>query len=265
MKKTIRVYKKGEDLIKNSYYIAKNGVFETVNNKFFKAIVKSEMKELPEIEPKIKLKIEKIPSDTMSQIVAFFKKVYAEHKAEAIILLYYSLEKKHYVIGVPEQTVSGASAVYDKVPHIKGYRLIGSIHSHGSMSAFHSGVDDTDELDWDGIHITIGTIENPTYSVSMVSNGTRFMMKEEDIMQIEEIKSFPKEWMDQVNKPKPVETTKDSKIDDYYGYGYGYHKRDTENYYDENNWERRYREDLNMSQQEWDDYKKEQGWYNEYN
>lgn len=47
----------------------------------------------------------------------------------------------------------------------KGYVLFGSIHSHADFEAFHSGVDDADEIDFDGLHITIGHV-NKDFSYS---------------------------------------------------------------------------------------------------
>jgi uncharacterized protein YbaR (Trm112 family) len=46
------------------------------------------------------------------------------------------------------------------------------------MSAFHSTTDDADEKSFDGLHITIGNVDEAFVSISasIVSNGTRFMV-----------------------------------------------------------------------------------------
>jgi len=56
--------------------------------------------------------------------------------------------------------------------------LIGSIHSHGNMSAFHSTIDHMDEAHFDGLHITIGDVDDQFISISasVMANGYRFMV-----------------------------------------------------------------------------------------
>lgn len=74
----------------------------------------------------------------------------------------------------PTQTATGASAKYEEAPKKEGWQVVGTIHSHGSMSAFHSGVDDADEKNFDGVHITIGRCDSvPEYSCSLVVQGKR--------------------------------------------------------------------------------------------
>ena len=47
----------------------------------------------------------------------------------------------------------------------EGFRSLGSIHSHCSISAGQSGTDHEDEIRQDGIHITIGKIDENPYDI----------------------------------------------------------------------------------------------------
>lgn len=129
-----------------------------------------------------KLHIPKIPTIRFAKIVSFFKEIFNLYKGEAIALIYYNENTKRFKFHIPIQVVSPGSIKYltDK---IDGYNLIGDIHSHGSMSAFHSGVDDHDEKDFDGLHITVGNVNKSnliSISSSIVSNGMRFMVDPEN-------------------------------------------------------------------------------------
>lgn len=166
--------------------IAENGVFLYKDTPFYTATV--ELKKLTDpsigkLSNLLRWKVPPLSLDLLCRVEDFFTQVYEKHKAEAVVLLYVSLEKKAWAAKVPEQTVSGASAEYDmkKMPQCYNedgakYSLFGSIHSHGSMGAFHSGTDDKDEMGFDGLHITIGDIPKPehSYAVRFMVHGTSF-------------------------------------------------------------------------------------------
>jgi len=137
---------------------------------------------LKSIQTMAKMHIKKIPAKTAQQIINFFKAVYLEHHAEAIVLLFYNQDTKKYKVVCPFQEVSAGAADYNKGVVIEGYDMIGTIHSHAGMSAFHSGVDDDDEKSFDGLHITFGNMNDPDISVSasIVANGFRTIVDPRD-------------------------------------------------------------------------------------
>jgi len=116
------------------------------------------------------------------------------YKSEAIVLLFYNKEKKTYKVYVPEQEVSAAHCSYKIEKTIKDYMLIGSIHSHASMSAFHSGVDVDDEEKFDGIHITVGKVDEEFFDIvsSIAINGTRVPVVAADYIDGLEVREFTK-------------------------------------------------------------------------
>lgn len=133
-----------------------------------------------------KINIPKIPGSYVSKLTKFFKWAYDEYNGESIVLIYYDPELNDFEIFPTDQEVSGASASYTKegLSHT-GYLLVGTIHSHANFGASHSGVDDDDELNFDGVHVTIGNV-NDTYqsiSCSVVVNGNRFIYDAENYLE----------------------------------------------------------------------------------
>lgn len=153
--------------------------------------------------------VPKIPREDMMKIVAFFKEVYRLHQAEAVVFLYYAPSLNEWFVVAPPQQVNGGNAKWSTPgAPLNGWFLVGSIHSHHTMSAFHSGTDDKDELDWEGIHITVGKITSPAaeYAASLVINKKRYEITIGDLVEGEPEFEFPGEWMEQVSKIVPKTT-----------------------------------------------------------
>jgi len=133
---------------------------------------------LQSVATSARMRISKIPGPKFAKVIEFFRAVYQEHYAEAIVLLFYDEEKRTHTIIPPHQKVTGGACDYNRGITIEGLTMIGTIHSHGGMSAFHSGVDDKDEEAFDGLHITIGNMrdEDVSISASIVANGHRVMV-----------------------------------------------------------------------------------------
>lgn len=167
------------------YIVGKEGIFLKKKIGVMESIapVKS-ISTLNSVKSAAQMHIAQIPAITCGKILDFFKKVHAEYRAEAIVLLFYDETTNKYKIYAPVQQVSAAALDYDRNVVIEGHTMIGTIHSHASMSAFHSGVDDSDEKSFDGLHITYGNVsdEYPSLSASIVSNGTRIMVNPEEYM-----------------------------------------------------------------------------------
>ena len=130
-----------------------------------------------------RMKIPMMPVRMFANILGFFQEVYDKYKSEAIVLLFFNKSKKSYRVFVPDQEVSPASLKYKTDKTIKDHILIGTIHSHGSMSAFHSGIDVNDEAKFDGIHITIGKVNGKDFfdiCGSIAVNGMRVPINPEE-------------------------------------------------------------------------------------
>jgi len=161
------------------YIIAKEGVYLKKKLGVMESLAPvKNISILESVTTMAKMHITKIPGKWIAKVIGFFQAVYEEYRSEAIILLFYNEETGKYKIVPPVQQVAGASCDYDKGLTIEGMTMIGTIHSHGNMSAFHSGVDDADEEHFDGLHITLGDLDEefPSVSSSIVANGHRVMV-----------------------------------------------------------------------------------------
>lgn len=142
------------------YIIASNGAFLSIKNDNWDAIVPTkEISSLLEQKKKCKWKLPAIPQALMYQIIKFFKEVRDKHDTEVAVLLHFG--EGGWAVTVPDQEVTGAHVDYkpgleDRVP---GKRMVGTMHSHVDMSAWHSSTDDDDEAQFDGLHVTLGKMQ----------------------------------------------------------------------------------------------------------
>jgi len=165
------------------YIVCKEGIYLKKKLGIMESITPVDsISTLKSIEMMAQMHIKPIPAYQFAQVESFFRAVYEEYRSEAIVLLFYNEEKKTYKIVPPSQKVSAGGLSYNRAITVDGYIMVGDIHSHGSMSAFHSGVDDKDEESFDGLHITIGNCnsEQVSISASIVSNGHRFLVEPSD-------------------------------------------------------------------------------------
>lgn len=191
------------------YLFGANGTFMQVKNKFYSIRKKMEKnpKFLATIEEDIDLYVLKLPMAILKYAEGFFEAVYVEHKSEAVVMLYYNSDKEEWKLAVPPQEVSAGSADYDlekmklDPEEFKGYEMFGTIHSHASMGAFHSGTDDKDEFQFDGLHITIGNLDRAqkSYSCRWILSTKEFKATLDDCIEGQP-NSFDQAWLKKVSK-----------------------------------------------------------------
>jgi len=157
------------------------------------------------VKPYVNFTAQKIPYSLLEDVIAFFGEVYRKFQSEAVGYLYYRSEDGQWDFMVPKQSASAAHANYEGAPQRLGWQCAGTIHSHGSMSAFHSGTDDADEEFFDGIHITIGRCDqlNVEFSTSIVVNGEREMLKIWDLVEGFPASKAPADWVNSVKLAAP--------------------------------------------------------------
>lgn len=124
-----------------------------------------------------KLRLPKIPPLVLARAWAFFARVFDKHHSESEVMLLYNYERKLYDLWCPEQTVSFGGVNYKMSEQLQAmqqellqrgekWQWVGTIHSHCDFSAYHSGTDIDDEKDSDGIHITVGHVNQKACSLS---------------------------------------------------------------------------------------------------
>jgi len=204
-------YKNGMKLEKGVLYNGSNGTYRYADNQMYSAVIKVPTPyggdELQ--EQIVSIKLPKIPYSMFDKIYEFFKYIYKKHKAEVAVLLWYNFNTKEWETEVPKQTVGGGSVNYTRDEEWandmiqKGFICVGTIHSHCEMSAFHSGTDDHDEYNFDGVHITIGKVlSGPEFAQRFIvkTMSTKFNSIS-DVVDIpkEKTTKFPEFWDKKVN------------------------------------------------------------------
>lgn len=182
MFKFIPYNKSDQDLPEKCYIIASNGMFIKKKNEVFASIVKIEqVRSLLPLNEMASYQLPQLGRKFLMKTWKFFREIYLKHKSEAVMFIYYNRISCEYEAYVPEQEVtSGNTKNIDLgqiVPQLDNCILVGTIHSHASMTAFHSSIDDADEKFFDGLHITFGNLNYDKLfdlSVSIVINGKRF-------------------------------------------------------------------------------------------
>jgi hypothetical protein len=142
------------------FMLARDGMVMQIDNDWVKARVPiKEIKSLSVVAPVAELRLPPVDAIVFAKAVVFFEQVFKKHRTEAAVLLHYSKELG-WELTVPKQKVSAAAVHYDMEERIPGYRCVGTMHSHAAMGASHSSVDTRDEADFDGVHVTIGRLDN---------------------------------------------------------------------------------------------------------
>lgn len=149
-----------------------------------------------------------IPLSLMRQIIAFFRSFMAEHgqEYEALVLIYWDKWKEEYLAYVPKQNVSkaGIHASLQENPYDDESRYIhyADIHSHNSMEAFFSSIDDADERGT-GIYMVLGHLDHfyPEIAARICCGGSFVDIDPGTVVEgLEE--PFPPEWCTEVSHEK---------------------------------------------------------------
>ena len=142
--------------------------YELVENDLY-----ASWKEIPDVAvgaPGLFWKKNKIPWELWRKIVTFCKWSFDRDKDEALVHLFYNPDEDAWGAWAPPQKGWGMTVKQIDCDEYKEQRRAwpepwfqcGSVHHHCAGGAGHSGVDDKDEFDRDGIHITLGNLDkNP--------------------------------------------------------------------------------------------------------
>jgi hypothetical protein len=155
----------------------------------------------------------KVPATIIAQATHFFRRIYDKYQTEAEVLITMHNETGAFRLFVPFQRVNGAGvkSIYEPSHIDKNYTVVGTLHSHCYFSAFHSGTDSADASDMDGIHFTLGMLQNnPPEIVCMVAmNGVEFHYKNvSEIAELDYTADTAPEWWDQYVYPAATQSAK---------------------------------------------------------
>jgi len=173
------------------YLLTRQGLFLVKRTPFFQAVVPATgIPWLAPQEPEVHLCGPPLPANLLLQAVAFFRAVYSRHQTEAVALLAWRQAGHSYELVIPHQTVGGGHCDYQVRNFPAGLRLLGTIHSHAGLEAFHSQRDEADERHEDGFHLTVGNLDGDlSLSCSVVVQGYRGYLPPERL-----ISPYPIPW-----------------------------------------------------------------------
>ena len=119
--------------------------------------------------PRIRWRKAKLPYDLWTQCVSFLRWSQRKHKEEAMIIFFYNAKLDQWAAEVFPQRPNGMTVTLlensEKYTELRAkydadWTQAGSVHHHCSSPAFQSGTDKHDEIDRDGVHITLGKMED---------------------------------------------------------------------------------------------------------
>ena len=148
-----------------------------------------------------------IPRELMGQLISFFRSfMNREGEFEALAFIYWDKLKKRFFAYIPRQTAGKAFIGYqvekDTFPEER-YIHYADIHSHNSMAAEFSSVDDADEKAT-RLYLVVGRLDRfyPDITARVSCGGTFLEIEPADV--IDGIgEEFPVEWLDQVKRDAP--------------------------------------------------------------
>jgi len=214
----------------------KNKLYQPVNTGLFRHFV-----EVPDIEifvsdkqPPFYWEGGKIPFQLWAQVVSFMKWTQRKFKAEAHCTLFYNTVTKEWAAWAFPQKTMGMTVALDTTD--ERYRedrkrfngdwiMAGSVHHHCTSKAFQSSTDSADEMDKEGIHVTVGEVldEIVNLHARKVFNGTmcecqmteffefpdwaqnvpkhlRGSLEPDDVLGLVPEVEFPKEWESRISE-----------------------------------------------------------------
>ena len=145
-----------------------------------------------------------IPREVMGQLISFFRSFMDQRgEFEALAFIYWDRCEEKFVLHIPKQSASKAYIGYrmeeDALPEDR-YLHYADIHSHNSMAAKFSAVDDADERAT-RLYLVVGRLDRfyPEITARVSCGGTFLEIDPSEV--IEGIgEDFPVEWLDRVER-----------------------------------------------------------------
>jgi hypothetical protein len=155
------------------YYFHGGKVYVTEDNPLFTGVKPLNVNLKTEV-PVVRWKGAKIPFHLWASICSFMRWSQKTHKDEAMVTLFYNTELNDWSAWAFAQRGVGMTVNYipehhtvkdDRAQFRKGWIQFGSVHHHCTASAFASGTDRTDEEKKEGVHFTLGKVDQPVAEI----------------------------------------------------------------------------------------------------
>ncbi len=144
---------------------------KAVDTKLYKGWAVADEIKVIEKAPRFTWKGTKIPFELWAQIVTFLRWTQKTHKAEALMTFFYKADTGEWAVWPFPQRPSGMTINFltshpmfaeDRKRFGRDWMQAGTIHHHCAVGAFQSSTDKNDEEDRDGVHITLGKMDDAT-------------------------------------------------------------------------------------------------------
>jgi hypothetical protein len=196
------------------YVMAKNRDFVHKQTHFGRVLVEATgtalrdtlavLEEKPDYKGFLWHDIPKLPAGLIGQAWSFFRQIYLDIGTEAMVYITWHAEKGYRFFIPPQENTGGKVDSKFNPEHITdGWKNVGTIHSHCNFGAFHSGTDTGDADNQDGLHITIGHVnqDKPSTAVMLAFNKIKWDLELSDITEGEpELVQHPRWWERYVKK-----------------------------------------------------------------
>ena len=189
-----------------AYIPARDGkVYEMRRNEIGTFIAPSQrIAELDDIRAGFQMSLPRLPAALLSQIIAFFRRVCVEYgrDLEALVNVLWDRQENEYVLHVPPQKIDAMSVKTDlsQQPGPARFLHVMDVHSHNTMSARFSKVDDRDEQAT-RLYMVIGRLDRyyPEIRCRFACGGCHVEILAEQICERVDV-PFAPEWLKAVHE-----------------------------------------------------------------
>ena len=163
----------------------------------------SQIAELDIIRAGFHMNLPRLPAAKLAEIVAFFRRVCAEHHShmEALVNVYWDHAEQKYLLHVPKQHATAVSVETDLAdcPDGNRYFHVMEVHSHNMMAARFSKTDDEDEQAT-RLYMVIGRLDRyyPEIRCRFSCGGTHVEIPAEQICERTDV-PFSTAWLTAVH------------------------------------------------------------------
>lgn len=191
-----------------SVIAGQDGFYEVRETALGRIVTKKEfVQEFDPIQPGFQFGLPKIPGVLLETTLAFFREYCQELKQnEVMVTVHYDLQEGKYILECPRQTVNRVrifAELDNEYMHSERYIQVLQLHSHNSMDAFFSSIDDNDEKAY-MLYGVAGRLDQitPDVLLRVGCNGQFIELPLEYIFEdftLESIdRSFPQEWKERI-------------------------------------------------------------------
>ncbi|GEM_PF-6367513 len=169
-----------------AFIVGRDGIYIQKRHLVFTAVVPAkEVESLAEVKCEAQYLLPPIPAELVMRMLLFFRAVWEREHSEALLFISYNQKRGTFRLDAPDQQVDATRCTSnDEFRAVEGFTFVGTCHSHGSLTAFHSDKDESDEMNFDGIHITFGRIADKRIDIvaSLAVSGKRFPQDVERVL-----------------------------------------------------------------------------------